>query len=281
MPEERKPSFGKYVVKEIVGTGGVGRVWRAFDPDLQVPVVIKELGGMRHDPRTVERFCQAGRIQSGWHHPNIGQVFEVCSDPPYVVMEDLGQRSLQSLTQAGESISLGRIVRILSQVCDGLTYLHRAGIVHRDMKPANIALVEADTAKIVGLDLCKASSGSQTPTQVILGTIPYMSPEQITSPLAVDGRTDLWALGVILFEVTQRNPPFPGPGDIQTMFHIVHSPPAPFGVLPPPIADRLAALLTSALQKDPAMRIGTAGEFKTLLEDLLQVVADAESIVFA
>ncbi len=280
MAEEQKPTFGKYEILEMLGEGGMGRVWRGFDPDLEVPVAIKELKEQFRDNNNLERFYREAQIAAKCRHQNIVLITDLSKDPPYFVMEFLDAQELSVYVHKGKPISLGRTVKVLGQVCDGLGFLHKRGIYHRDLKPANVMLLEDDTVKITDFGISKAPFGQATMTQVIMGTIPYMSPEQITTPGKIDHRVDVWALGIILFELTQRRHPFPGEGDINTIFHIVHSPPAEFGPMPPAVEQKLKAILTKAMQKNPEERIASTAEFKKLLRDLLQGIPDPEAVVF-
>jgi serine/threonine-protein kinase len=280
LPEGEKPTFGKYQVLELLGEGGMGRVWRGFDPDLEVPVAIKELKEQFRDQNNLERFYREAQIAAKCRHQNIVLITDLSKDPPYFAMEFLEAQELSIYIHKGKPLSLDRMVHILGQVCDGLGFLHKRGIFHRDLKPANIMLLPDDTVKIADFGISKAPFGQKTMTQVIMGTIPYMAPEQITTPSGVDARVDLWALGVILFELTQRKHPFPGEGDINTIFHIVHSDHAPFGEMPPEVAEPLRAVISQALRKNPEERIGSTKEFKALLRGLLKDVEDPEEIVF-
>jgi serine/threonine protein kinase len=280
LPEEQKPTFGKYEVHEILGEGGMGRVWRGFDPDLEVPVAIKELKEQFRDTNNLERFYREAQIAAKCRHQNIVLITDLSKSPPYFVMEFLEAQELSVYVHKGKPLTLDRMVNVLGQVCDGLGFLHKRGIFHRDLKPPNVMLLADDVVKIADFGISKAPFGQKTMTQVIMGTIPYMSPEQITTPSSVDSRVDIWALGVILFELTQRKHPFPGEGDINTIFHIVHSEHAPFGDMPPSLAEPLKALITRALKKSPEERIASTKEFKALLRDLLKHADDPATIVF-
>jgi len=280
LAEEPKPNFGKYQVQGILGEGGMGRVWRAYDPDLEVTVAIKELKEQFRDQANLERFYREAQIAAKCRHQNIVLITDLSKTPPYFVMEFLEARELSTYVHKGRPITLTQLVKILSQVCDGLGFLHSRGIFHRDLKPANIMLLKDDSVKVTDFGISKAPFGQATMTQVIMGTIPYMSPEQITSPSKVDGRSDLWALGVITYELTQRKHPFPGEGDINTIFHIVHSAPAAYGPMPPKVETVVKQLLTKALQKNADERIRSTEEFKVMLQGLLRGVPDPDSIVF-
>jgi len=280
LAEEPKPNFGKYQVHGILGEGGMGRVWRGYDPDLEVTVAIKELKEQFRDQANLERFYREAQIAAKCRHQNIVLITDLSKTPPYFVMEFLEARELSTYVHKGKPITLAQLVKILSQVCDGLGFLHSRGIYHRDLKPANIMLLKDDVVKVTDFGISKAPFGQATMTQVIMGTIPYMSPEQITAPAKVDGRSDLWALGVIMYELTQRKHPFPGEGDINTIFHIVHSQPAPFGPFPPKVEGPVQQLLTKALQKSPDDRIRSTEEFKVMLQGLLRGVPDPDAVSF-
>src|SRR5262245_43245858 len=258
----------------------MGRVWRAYDPDLEVNVAIKELKEQFRDQNNLERFFREAQIAAKCRHQNIVLITDLSKTPPYFVMEFLEGNELAVFTKKGRPISLAQMVKVLSQVCDGLGFLHSRGISHRDLKPANIMMLGDGTVKITDFGISKAPFGQKTMTQVIMGTIPYMSPEQISTPLKVDGRSDLWSLAVITFELLMRHLPFPGDGGIDTMFHIVHSPAETLKDMPPAIAPRLSALVEKGLQKKAEERFSTAAEYKEALRSLLSGIPDPEAIVF-
>jgi predicted nucleic acid-binding Zn-ribbon protein len=280
LPDQPTPNFGKYQVKSILGEGGMGRVWSAFDPDLEVHVAIKELKEQFRDQNNLERFFREAQIAAKCRHQNIVLITDLSKTPPYFVMEFLEGQELAVYTKKGKPISLALMARVLGQVCDGLAFLHGRGISHRDLKPANIMILKDGTVKITDFGISKAPFGQKTMTQVIMGTIPYMSPEQISTPLQVDGRSDLWSLGVITYEILQRKLPFPGEGGIDTMFHIVHSQPEQPRDLPPSVDGPLRALISKALQKKVDDRFRTALEFKEMLLAAVRAAPDPEAVVF-
>lgn len=281
---EQKKSFGRYQVKKLLGEGGMGRVWLAHDPNLEVSVAIKELKEQYHDEKNQERFFREAQIAARCHHHNIVLIKDLCKDPPYFVMEFLQAEELTAYTKPtvknGKPITLDRLVYILKQVCDGLGFLHEKGIAHRDLKPANVMLLLNHTVKLTDFGISKAPFGQRTQTQVVMGTVPYMSPEQLTRPLEVDSRTDLWALGVVLYELVQRSRPFPGEGGPDTILAIAHNDPLEPQDLPPTVDQQLRAILRKALCKDVGARYQSAAEFKQALVELAAGTADASGVSF-
>ena len=161
-------------------------------------------------------------------HPNIVTVFELGEDRgvPYIAMELLPGADLETLLRSGEELLLAEKLEVVVQVCRGLAYAHEHGVVHRDIKPSNIRLLDDGTAKIMDFGIAKLGSTTLTKTGMMVGTIHYMSPEQVRGR-AVDGRSDVFSTGVILYELLAGRRPFRGEGATDVLYKIVHEPRSP------------------------------------------------------
>src|SRR5688572_6885081 len=220
-PVERE-AFGPYRILALIGQGGGGVVYRAWDPRLQREVALKVLHRARGLSRArAERFVAEARAASALNHPNIVTVFDAAfgDDTPYIVSELIDGRTLRHEI-AKTALPLRRLLDIATQIADGLAAAHEAGIVHRDLKPENIMLTASGRVKIVDFGLAQSTglqsvldtSGgddtlTQTDTGVRAGTIPYMSPEQAQG-MVTDFRSDQFSFGLVLFEMAVGHPPF-------------------------------------------------------------------------
>jgi serine/threonine protein kinase len=267
MPEV--PSrFGPYEILRPLGSGGMGQVYRARDTRLQREVAIKVLlDSSARNPDRQRRFAQEAVAASALNHPNIITVYDVGveADIPYLVSELIDGASLRAEMNKGR-MPLKRVIDIAHQIGDGLAAAHDAGIVHRDLKPENVMITRDGRVKIVDFGLAKtlddddalvaASSQTQTAAGLIMGTVPYMSPEQARGGKA-DFRSDQFALGVLLYEMTTATHPFKRDTAVQTLSAIIaDDPPDPARANPMlPMAVRW--LIRRLLAKDPANDLHT------------------------
>ncbi|MGE5127785.1 MAG: serine/threonine-protein kinase, partial [Betaproteobacteria bacterium] len=260
--ESRGVRVGRYLVTGRVGRGGMGMVYRAVDEALEREVALKTLaaeGGLEADSR--RRFEVEAKAAARLQHPNIVIVYELGEDRgvPFIAMEMLPGADLEAVLRGGEPLALAEKLDVIAQVCRGLAYAHERGIVHRDMKPSNIRLLDDGSAKIMDFGIAKLGGTHLTKTGMMVGTVHYMSPEQVRGrPL--DGRSDVFSIGVILYEMLAGERPFRGDGATQVLYKIVHEEPpelrlAALGDLGP----RLGAIVARALAKDPDARYPTAG----------------------
>jgi serine/threonine-protein kinase len=205
--------IGKYEIVKLLGRGGMGAVYQAFDPVLERAVALKVmLPEAAGDPEHKQRFEREARAIARLSHPAVVTVFDLgyhTDGSPYIVMELLRGTDLLARLRDGTPLSLGEKMSIVDQVLDGLGHAHKAGIVHRDIKPANVFLTEEGSARITdfGIAFWTASGGT---SRTVLGTVSYMSPEQVRGE-RVDGRSDLFSVGTLLCELlTGRREPAPG-----------------------------------------------------------------------
>jgi serine/threonine protein kinase len=262
---------GRYEILGELGRGGMGVVYRAKDPLIGRTVAVKTIRlseegtGMSH-AQLVERFQTEARAAGLLTHPNIVVIYDVGESDGvyYITMELVNGKSLQSMLDSGEKFSLPRILRIIEQVCSALQFAHDHSVVHRDIKPANIMLTSDDLVKITDFGTAKIMQYGASQQTSAMGTPGYMSPEQIKGK-AVDGRTDIFSLGVMLYEMTTGQKPFRGQDIATVLYRILNEEPAPPQQLNPSIPLGVSSTILKALTKSPHLRYENCRE---LLEDL-------------
>jgi serine/threonine protein kinase len=257
----------RFEILERLGTGGMAVVLLAKDTVLDRTVAIKfithEILGAGGN-EAVERFKLEARASARLSHENIVRVFDLgtANGVPFLVMEHLEGRPLD-VVAAHEEVDALRAVRILADVARGLSHAHRSGIVHRDLKPSNVFLLEDGRAKIVDFGLASVAVGIDArgaQSHALAGTPRYMSPEQWRGG-AQDGRTDIWAAGVMLFELLARQPPFAAPRLLDVRRMVLSPDPAPsLRQLRPDLPEEAERILAATLAKDVAKRFGSADE---------------------
>jgi len=256
--------LGRYTILGELGRGAMGVVYEAADPMLNRAVAIKTID-MAADPQEraeyEARFYQEAKAAGGLSHPNIVTIYDIghVDDLVYMAMELIDGTELATLL-ADAPLGAAAAVDIAAQVADGLAFAHARGVVHRDIKPANIMVVQGGPVKIMDFGIARMrQSDVRTQTGLLLGSPKYMAPEQLLGR-AIDHRCDLFALGVVLYEMVTGIAPFAGDDLTQIMYKIVHTtPPAPSAVdarLPP----MLDPIVAKALAKDPAARYQSAAE---------------------
>lgn len=260
-------TIGRYQIIAELGHGAMGSVYRAHDPTMDRTVAIKTIlaaaltGPLAGEYR--ERFIREARAAGRLSHPGIVTVYDVNEQDgtPYLVMEFVAGRSLAAAMDAGERFSIDRIYELGQQVAEALGYAHRNGVVHRDVKPANILLAapgpgEVERAKLADLGVAKLTATQITTTGQLLGTPAFMPPEQFTG-VPIDGRADLFSLGVILYWLATGDKPFAGDTITAVSYKIVHSEPAPPRRINPAVPVALERIIMKCLEKDPATRYAT------------------------
>lgn len=273
------PSLGtilrdRYRLDSELGRGGMGTVYRATDLELQREVAVKVLSGQTSEGR--ERLIREARAAAALNHPHIVTIHDVgeAGGLPFLVMELVaGPRLSQAIPT-----ELGRVVEIATQICAALEHAHTNSIVHRDLKPDNVLLSGASgtsNVKLADLGLALPAHGARiSRAGVIVGTAAYMAPEQALGQ-PVDGRSDLYALGVLLYELTTGRRPFTGDDPLTIVSQHVHAPVVPPRVLRPDLPRALEAVIVRLLAKDPAHRFATAGETRDAL--LAALIAEDET----
>jgi serine/threonine protein kinase len=266
--------FGRYLIVAELGRGAMGAVHLAQDPLIERDVAIKTL--LPNLPAEVmgdvrERFLREARSAGRLNHPNIVTIFDVGEQDgvAYIAMEVLEGRSLQQMLREPARLPLATIVGIAAQVADALDHAHRFGIVHRDVKPANIMVSPAGRAKLTDFGVAHVPSSSMTQTGAALGSPKYMSPEQVTGR-AVDPRSDIFSLGAVLYEMLARRTPFEQPGDtnVWALLHRIaserHRPVTELDRELPAVFDRI---VDRALAKSAADRYQRAGDMANELRN--------------
>jgi serine/threonine protein kinase len=269
--------IGKYVVTGRIGRGGMGMVYRAWDAALEREVAVKTLNAEGTlDEESRRRFQIEARAAAKLQHPNIVTVFELGEDRgiPYIAMELLPGADLEALMRAGEEdLLLREKLDVMVQVCRGLHYAHERGIVHRDIKPSNIRLLEDGTAKIMDFGIAKLGGTGVTKTGMMLGTVHYMSPEQIHGKV-LDGRSDIFSAGVILYELLTGHRPFPGEVPTAVLYKIVSEQPPPLSADCGECTPALQAILDRALAKTPEGRPANAAQLAQELSGILATLTN-------
>src|SRR5271163_4388602 len=263
---------GRYEIVGELGRGAMGVVYKATDPVIGRAVAVKtiklsEEGTGLSRPELLARFQTEARAAGLLTHPNIVVVFDAGEEEGlyYITMELVEGKSVQALLDAGHAFPLPRVLRIMEQTCSALQFAHERNIVHRDIKPANLMLTEDDTVKVTDFGTAKILQfGTVQQTTHVMGTPSYMSPEQVKGR-PVDGRTDIFSLGVVLYEMLTGEKPFPGQNITTVIYKIVNEDPVPPRQLDPSIHAGISAVIMKALYKEPDERYQTCRE---LLEDL-------------
>jgi tetratricopeptide (TPR) repeat protein len=266
--------LGPYRVQAELGRGGMGVVFRAYDEALQRPVAVKVLRPELDDPRARERLLREARLAAQFRHDHVVTVHAVVSPPgrpPYLVMEYVPGPTLAALLEQEKCLPPARAAELLVQVADGLAAAHAAGLIHRDIKPGNILLDPATgRAKLTDFGLARdeALPSSLTKEGLLAGTPAYMSPEQAGGQAGLDGRTDVYSLGVALYEALTGELPFRGT-PAMLLQQILHEEPRPPRRLSDAIPRDLETVCLKALAKEPGRRYQTAAELAADLRRFL------------
>ncbi|MGV8040113.1 MAG: protein kinase [Thermoanaerobaculaceae bacterium] len=263
LPLELPARWGRFAVTELLGRGGMGRVYRAYDPTLERQVALKILVG--DDPVHVERFQREARTQAGVDHPAVCKVFEVgdVGGVPYIAMQLVRGRTLEKVA-AG--LSIAQRVALVRQAAEGVHAAHRTGLIHRDIKPANILVEEVEGGGllpyVVDFGLARLlDEPGLTHTFQVAGTPSYMAPEQAAGRTAqADRRTDVWGLGATLYELLTGRPPFTGNSVVVVMAHVVNDDPHPLRTLNDAVPRDLETIVLRCLDKEPSRRYQSAHE---------------------
>jgi len=271
----------KYDLQEKIGEGAMGTVYRATHVVTQQELAVKVLSASRATETAKERFLREVRLAGSLRHPNVVQVVDAgedeASETLYIVMEYLVGRNLEEVFESGE-LSRREGIEHLMQVLPALAEAHEAGIVHRDLKPENLFLGADDRVKLLDFGVARDLGGTKvTATGTAMGTPVYMSPEQGLRPKDVDHRSDLWSVGVILYELTASFPPFVDDSPHAVVFKANSEPHAPLTAVVPDTPPTLAALVDRCLAKDKEGRPADAHAIQAVLE---QVLADERAAAF-
>jgi predicted ATPase len=263
------PPEGTYTLLREIGRGGMGRVYLAHDARLDRHVALKLLHGeLRTDPERNARFLVEARAAAALDHPNVATIYEIGETRDgglFIAMAYYGEETLRDRVFRGP-LPLPEALGIAQQVADGLGAAHERGIVHRDIKPENILITANGVAKIVDFGIAKIAGHDRTRTGDALGTPHYMAPEQVRGD-AVDARTDLWALGVVLHEMLAGERPWSGESAVAVLHGVLHEPPGP---LPHDVPEGVRRLIDRLLTRKPGNRFASAAEVRDALRRIIQ-----------
>ncbi len=285
MRVEMLEQIGRYEIVGELGAGAMSRVYLAHDPNLDRQIALKVvLKGWTLDTREQSelesRFLLEARAIGKLSHPGIVRVYDAASDPktglPYIAMEWVQGRSLRSHLEEKGRLSGGRTMEILAQVARALDYAHSKGRIHRDIKPSNILIEKEGRPKVSDFGVAKIMTETHTTSGHVLGTPAYMSPEQVRDE-PLDGRSDLFSLGAVLYQCLTGILPFPGDSLVQVVYKILKVDPRPMQLPRSPATQLLVAITERALQKDAASRYQTGEEFAQALTELQELLQDESS----
>jgi hypothetical protein len=254
---------GAYTVRSLIGTGGMGEVYRAQDTRLDRVVAIKILRAEVADEGALQRFFREARTVARLRHPNVIAVFDVGEHEglPFIVMEYVAGPSLATIIRERRAVPLDTRLKYIADLCDGLSHAHERGIVHRDVKPSNV-LIDDGSARLVDFGIARELGGATVTS--VAGSPNYFAPEQLAGK--GDHRADLFSLGATLYELLTGTRAFPGSVADGLLYRILDAPAPP---LPPDLGGRaLADLVSRALEKDPDRRFQSAADFKLALTAL-------------
>ena len=271
-------TVGKYRVDGVIGRGAVGVVYKGFDPQICRAVAIKSLrrevlDSVDDQPSLLARFASEARSAGRCQHPNIVTVFDYVEqdETPFIIMEFVEAGTLENVTRSGTFLPVPQVGEVMVQLLSALSHAHDKGVIHRDIKPANILCPAATSIKVTDFGVARFQDLGLTRDGGCgaIGTPNYMSPEQFLGR-EVDGRSDLFAAGIIMFQLLTGTKPFPA-DDIPSLMHrlLNHTPP-PIKQLRPEVPDSVDELVARALARNPTDRHQTAEEFITALEEALQ-----------
>lgn len=263
-----KPMLGRYQVEKELGKGAMGVVYLGKDPKIGRVVAIKTMalsqefaGEELTDAR--ERFFREAETAGRLQHQNIVTIFDAGEehDLAYIAMEFLKGRDLADFCKGDNLLPVNKVLSIVARVAEALAYAHRQNVVHRDIKPANIMYeLDSDTVKVTDFGIARITDSSKTKTGLVLGTPSFMSPEQLAGK-KVDGRSDLYSLGVMLFQMLAGVLPFRGDSMAELMFKIANDEAADIRVIRPELPEAIANIVALSLSKRPETRYQTGDQF--------------------
>src|SRR4051794_23889610 len=269
---------GRYELGEVLGYGGMAEVRRGRDIRLGRDVAIKTLrSDLARDPTFQSRFRREAQSAASLNHPAIVAVYDTGEDThdgvvsPYIVMEYVEGRTLRQVLEAEGRLLPQRALEITARICTALDQAHRAGIVHRDVKPGNVMLTPSGEVKVMDFGIARAltsSAATMTQTAAVIGTAHYLSPEQARGE-HVDARSDVYSAGCLLYELLTGGPPFSGDSAVAVAYQHVREEPVPPSRIEPDVTPPLDAIVLKAMAKNAANRYQTAGEMRADIDRAL------------
>src|SRR5919107_325233 len=270
-------TVGEYRIVDFLGAGGMGEVYRAVHSKIGRVAAVKVLTAQAaQGSGFVERFLNEGRIQANLKHPNVATLYDFCEvqGQPCIIMEYVdGQTISERIAAYGAPLAPAETVYVFEKVCEAIEYIHRNGVIHRDIKSNNIKISSQGQVKLLDFGIAKGQTSQQL-TQVgsVIGTLQYLAPELVRGGTA-DARGDIWALGVLLYEMVTGRTPFDAAtiGDLcDRIERVEYAPPAQAN---PGVPREVAAIISRCLRKNPAERYATAGELLADARRLAGVVS--------
>ena len=263
--------IGKYELKHILGQGSFGIVYKAFDPKLMIDVALKTMNKNSASNETLkERFYREARAARKLRHPNIVTIYELDEHDgiPFIAME-LCDTDLSQLIKDKVEMSLRKKLEIIIKTLKALHYAHIRGLVHRDIKPGNIGIVENDV-RILDFGIVKVEGSDMTMAGIRLGTISYMAPEQLDTTKTTNAQTDIFAVGVMLYEFLTYEKPFQGQTPLEVETKIRKEPPEKLEKMREVFPKGLVDAIATSMEKDPSKRFQSAREFNLALNKVVQ-----------
>jgi eukaryotic-like serine/threonine-protein kinase len=279
-------TVGRYAVQGELGRGAMGVVFRALDPALDRAVAVKVIAARagelaRVDPDLEARFLREARVAARISHPNVVTVFDAGREGSslYLVMELIEGESLAARLLRGEFPTAAQALELTAQVADALGAAHALGVVHRDIKPGNIMVTRSGRVKVADFGVAKAigEETDLTRSGTVVGSPAYMAPEQVRGQ-TLDGRADLFSLGVVLYELLMRRKPFPADTVTTLIYQILHEDPLADPAVSSALGGEVAGFLRRCLEKLPQRRIGDAASFAAEARALEAVAASADAV---
>ena len=267
--------LGKYEITTELGRGAMGIVYKAHDPSIGRQVALKTItGSLKGEPELFARFCQEARSAGALEHPNIVTIYELSpeGDTPYIAMAYLEGESLEKLIARRPLMPVSQKLGYMVQVCRALDYAHRHGVVHRDIKPGNVVVTTEGVVKVVDFGIAHLVDASKTQTGMVIGTFAYMSPQQLSGERA-DERFDIWAAGVMFYELLAYQRPFRGDTQAALITAILTKEPQPLTEAAAGCPAEVDALIRKMLRKQPAERFQLFEEVLMELEPLWRQMA--------
>jgi eukaryotic-like serine/threonine-protein kinase len=278
MTTDARPLGGRYELGDVIGVGGMAEVHHGRDVRLGREVAIKLLrSDLARDPAFQSRFRREAQAAASLNHPAIVAVYDTGEEvhgrsrTPYIVMEYVEGRTLRQVLEAEGRLMPSRALEITAQVCAALEQAHRAGIVHRDVKPGNVMLTPAGEVKVMDFGIARAVTGSgatMTQTAAVIGTASYLSPEQARGE-HVDARSDIYSTGCLLYELLTGAPPFSGDSAVAVAYQHVREDPVPPSHVEGDLTASIDAVVLKSMAKNPANRYQTAAEMRADLDRAL------------
>jgi hypothetical protein len=264
-------TIGRYQVRSRLGQGGMGVVYLASDPAINRLVAIKLLRINSDEMRA--RFQREARVIGALQHPNIVTVYDFGDHDgqPYIAMEYVPGETIGEVIQRRAPWSSAKKLEMIRQLCDGLEFAHRGGLVHRDVKPTNLIVSPDDVLKILDFGIARMADASVTLTGAVIGTPSYMSPEQVQAK-PIDHRSDIFAVGLVLYELVSYRKAFPGKNQVQILEDVVHRDPPPLTDMAGTVDPGLISIVNRSLQKQPERRYQSLKDLKAELVDVIRRV---------